>query len=98
MSDINELRECLFATLRGLQDKDQPMDIERAKAVSDVAQTIINSVKVEVDHMKITGSHGSGFIPAPTPRLVSPKPEDGTSQTATGVKTVNGNVTTHRLK
>jgi hypothetical protein len=44
-----------------------PMDIDRAKAVADVAQTIINSAKVEIEHIKIVGGEGSGFIPAPTP-------------------------------
>jgi hypothetical protein len=39
------------------------MDIERAKAVADVAQTIINSAKVEVEHLKATGQTGSsGFM------------------------------------
>lgn len=47
------------------------MEIERAKAISDVAQTIINSAKVEVDYMKQVGGRPvSGFIPdeTPTPR------------------------------
>ena len=64
-NDINELRGHLFDTLRGLKDKDKPLEIERARAVSDVAQTIINTVKVEVDFVKATGAKGSGFIPAP---------------------------------
>jgi hypothetical protein len=60
---ITELRGHLFDTMRALKSKDQPMDIERAKAIADVAQTIINSAKVEVEHMKIAGGKGSGFIP-----------------------------------
>lgn len=65
---INDLRDHLFAALEGLRDKDQPMDIERAKAVADVAQTIINSAKVEVEYLKATGQDGgSGFIPLPAP-------------------------------
>lgn len=60
---INDLREHLFATLEGLRDKSAPMDIDRAKAVAEVAQTIINSAKVEVDHMKVAGNtSGTGFI------------------------------------
>lgn len=39
------------------------MDIERAKAVAEVAKVIVDSAKVEVDHMKIAGGKGSGFIP-----------------------------------
>ena len=61
---ITELRGHLFAALRGLTDTKAPMDIDRARAVSDVAQTIINSAKVEIDHMKVAGGEGSGFISA----------------------------------
>jgi hypothetical protein len=40
------------------------MEIERAKAISDVAQTIINSAKVEVEFLKQVGAtRGTGFIP-----------------------------------
>lgn len=70
-NDVTELRQELFETLRALKDKQAPMDIDRAKAVVDVAQAIINSAKVEVDHMKVAGSAGSGFIPAAPPGLPS---------------------------
>jgi hypothetical protein len=61
---IEDLRNHLFATLEALQDTDKPMDIERAKAISDVAQTIINSAKVEVDFAKVTGkTPASLFLP-----------------------------------
>ena len=72
---IADLRTELFATLRGLTDKSNPMDIERAKAVSDVAQTIINSAKIEVEHMKIAGGKGSGFIPDALPALPGAGPD-----------------------
>lgn len=62
---IIELREHLFSALRGLTDTKTPMDIDRALAVSGVAQTIINSAKVEIEHMKVTGGDGTGFISAP---------------------------------
>ena len=67
VNDITELRTTLFDTLRALGDKDKPMDIDRAKAINEVAQTIINSAKVEVDALKIIGGTGSGFIPAASP-------------------------------
>lgn len=59
---IEDLRNHLFATLEGLTDVDNPMDLERAKAVADVAQVIINSAKVEVDFISKTGGIGTGFI------------------------------------
>lgn len=62
---ITDLRNHLFATIEALADPDKPMDIARAKAISDVAQTIINSAKLEVEFMdKIGGCGGTGFIPA----------------------------------
>jgi hypothetical protein len=59
---ISDLRSHLFDALRGLSDKTHPMDIERAKAIADVSQVIINSAKVEVEHMKVSGGNGSGFL------------------------------------
>jgi len=38
---IEDLRDHLFATLEALQDKDQPMDISRAKAIADVGKVIV---------------------------------------------------------
>ncbi len=71
---ITDLRNHLFATLESLRDTEKPMDLDRAKAIAEVSQTIINSAKVEVEFMKQTGSTGSGFIPdqeREPPRLVS---------------------------
>ena len=62
MNTIETLRNHLFETLAALKDKEKPMDIERAKAISEVAQVIVNSAKVEVDHAKVTGGKGSGFL------------------------------------
>lgn len=50
-----DLRNHLFAALEGLADTENPMDLDRAKAISDVAQTIINSAKVEVDAYRVAG-------------------------------------------
>lgn len=60
---IDDLRNHLFATLEALRDEEKPMDLERAKTIANVAQTIINSAKVECDYIELTGSKGSGFIP-----------------------------------
>ncbi len=63
MNDIAELRSHLFDALRGLKDKAAPMDIDRARAVSEVAKTLIESAKVECDYLRITGeTEGTGFI------------------------------------
>lgn len=72
-NDISAVRAVLFDTLRKLGDKDSPMDIDRAKAISEVAQTIINSAKVEVDALRVIGGTGTGFISAIPPKQ-EPKP------------------------
>jgi hypothetical protein len=101
MNDITALRSHLFDTLRDLRDPDKPMDIERAKAINETAQVIINSAKVEVDHMKIAGGNGSGFIGSTEAPALTGRPQ--TSQTATGTKTVTqlapgATMTQHKLK
>ena len=63
-NDINELREHLFSTIRALRDKDAPMDLDRARAVSQVASVLIDSARVEVEMIKtVGGGEGTGFIP-----------------------------------
>lgn len=57
---INDLRDHLFETLEALKDPDKPMDLDRARAICEVSQTIINSAKVEVDLVKAV----SGNAPA----------------------------------
>lgn len=59
-NDITELRDHLFDTLKGLKDKS--IDLDQAKAIADISQVIINSAKVEVEHLKITGGTGTSFI------------------------------------
>lgn len=55
---IEDVRNHLFATLEGLMDEEQPMDIERAQAVAQIAQVIINSAKIEVDFLKVVEKSG----------------------------------------
>lgn len=86
--NINDLRAILFAELRRLREPDSTPDIERAKAINDIAQTIINSAKAEVEYMRVTGGKGSGFVPE------LPAPENG----STTVENVpGGRVIRHRL-
>ena len=61
---IEDLRNHLFATLEALQDVDNPMDLDRATTIANVAQVVVNSAKIEVDFIRATGrSEGTGFIP-----------------------------------
>lgn len=70
---IDDLRNHLFAALEGLSDRDKPMDVDRALAIAEVAQVVINSAKVEVDFLKLHNGamKGSDFVPVqpmPDPR------------------------------
>lgn len=89
MNDITELRSHLFDTLKGL--KNGTIDIDKAKAISLVADTIIDTAKVEVDFIRVSGENGTQFIAAQ-----SEKPK--ISPTPTGEVVRSGNVTTHKLK
>lgn len=80
---ITDLRDHLFETIEALMDEEKPMEIQRAKAVAEVAKQIIESAKVEVAYARTTGGLlGSGFIPeeaeAPT-RLRLPGRTNGAS-------------------
>lgn len=70
---ISDLRDHLFATLEALRDDEKPMDIERAKAVADVARVIVDSAKVEVAFIEATGENGSGFIKPEPNRIEAAK-------------------------
>lgn len=61
-NNIDRVRAHLFDVLDGLTDKEQPMAIDRAKAICEAAQTLINSAKVEVDFLKVTGGDGGKFL------------------------------------
>lgn len=49
---IEDLRNHLFAALEGLTDEENPMDIERARAIAEVGKVIVESAKVEVVFIK----------------------------------------------
>lgn len=64
---ISDLGDHLFETLEALKDKDQPMDLDRARTISAVAQTIINVAKVEVEMVEAVGGAAptDGFFQLP---------------------------------
>jgi hypothetical protein len=57
---MSDLRNHLFETLEALKDTEHPMDLDRAKAISDVAQTLINTAKVEIQFMEAIGGESNG--------------------------------------
>lgn len=81
-SNIEQLRDVLFAQLADLRDDKKPLDLDRLKGVVNVAGRIIETAKVEVDYMKVSGGTGTGFIEHKTPKQIAGAP----------------NVTVHRIK
>ena len=62
---IDQVRQALLATLTDLRDRENPMDIERAKAVATVAGVLVDTAKVENEYLKITGQDRSNFLEQP---------------------------------
>jgi hypothetical protein len=61
---IEDLRNHLFETIEALKDEDKPMDLARARTIADVSRVLIDSAKVEVDFLKVTGGlRSTGFLP-----------------------------------
>ena len=99
MSDIDKLRAVLFDTLEGV--KAGTIDLDQAKSINEVSQTIINSAKAEIDFARVNGSVDSKFFSKPG--LPNPQGvpaisnEKEVTQTLTGTLERDGAVTTHRI-
>lgn len=57
---ISDLRETLFATLEAV--KDGTLDLDKARQINEVAKTIVDTAKVEVDYLRVTGGGESEFL------------------------------------
>lgn len=58
---MSDLRDHLFEALEMVKSDD--MTIEKARGICDIAQTIINTAKVEVDFIRAMGGvKGSEFM------------------------------------
>jgi hypothetical protein len=85
---IDDLCNHLFETLEALKDPETPMDLDRARTVATVAKVIVDSAKVEVDFLKVTGAvRSTNFLPIDA----GAESEASRSQRATrALKAVNG--------
>lgn len=109
MATVTELQDFLFTTLKGIQDG--TVDVDKAKAITEVANTMVNSAKVEVDFARVVGNVDSKFLQRQeyTPPKIPEKQVETTpalaeipiktkSVTANGGKIErDGPVTTHRM-
>jgi hypothetical protein len=73
---LQDLRDHLFETLESLKDQEKPMEIDRAKAVCQTAQAIIETARVEVKYMEVTGQgedRANKFFKPELPVTVTPR-------------------------
>ncbi len=63
-NNIATVRKHLLDTLADLRNRDNPMDVDRARAVADVARVLVDSAKVEVDYIKATAGTSTPFLDA----------------------------------
>lgn len=67
---IEDLRETLFDTIE--QVKNNKIDVDKARAIRDIAQVIVNSAKAEVDFLKHVSQQGNtGFIGSSNQKQIS---------------------------
>lgn len=62
---IDDLRNILMDTLKDLRDRDNPMELDRARTVRDVAVALVDTARVENEYLKITNGDRSEFIGRP---------------------------------
>jgi len=80
---ITDLRDILFATLEGI--KTGAVDLDKARNINEVAKTIVDTAKLEVEYLRVTNGDKSTFIG---------KPSDGASNLPNSIT----GVTQHRDK
>jgi hypothetical protein len=67
---LDDLRERLFDAIDGV--KAGTLAVDKARAINDIGQAIINSAKVEVDYLRVSAEKKSRFIGASVPALPGP--------------------------
>jgi len=93
---LTELRTHLMATLADLRNREQPMDLDRARAVAKVAETLIDTARVEVEFLKLVGQEQSEFFQPPAQAQIGNTPSpSGYTQ---GIVERRDGVTKHTLR
>jgi hypothetical protein len=70
---ISTVRKHLLDQMRALRNATTPEDMEReigrSKGISELAQAVVNTAKVEVDYLKATGQTSTPFLEVPPDQL-----------------------------
>ena len=64
---ISDVRNLMFETIERLLDKDDDMEINKAKAIASLGAVIVDSARLELDVLKAAGNlpqniSGTGFL------------------------------------
>ena len=89
--DVAGLRHHLFATIAALRDTANPMPVDRARAVSEVARTIIERARVEVEAARLNKVLPNSRFLA-TGALPLPAPAPGTPAVPNGINSITRHV------
>ena len=65
ITDVRSILMDQLKALRAAKGSDIEQEIKRSKAVSDLSQTAINSARVEIDYLHLTGQEKSDFLEIP---------------------------------
>jgi hypothetical protein len=69
MSNIEDLRQMLFESIRAVRNGE--LDTDSARTINDLSKTLVDTAKVEIDHIRAVGNGESAFIQPTTPGLPS---------------------------
>ena len=65
-NDLTEVRAILFDTIRAVRNKTEPMPLDRARTIGDLAGKLIDTAKVEIGYLSVVDDASpTGFIPTP---------------------------------
>jgi len=66
-----DLKNHLFALLEGLMDKEDPIDLDRAKVVVDTVQTVVNASKLDLDYARLKVDYIKSVSKSENPHLLA---------------------------
>lgn len=103
LNHISTVRRHLLDQMLALRGATTPEAIERelgrSKGVSELAQSVVNTAKVEVDYLKATGQTGAPFLCSPDaqPSLTGSTAAGGTVTHAPGPGNGIRSITRHAI-
>jgi hypothetical protein len=101
---ISTVRKHLLDQMRALRNATTPEEMEReigrSKGISELAQAVVNTAKVEVDYLKATGQSSTPFLEVPPDRPYIGAGGSGTHDVQRLPAPGNGisSITRHRMK